>query len=107
LVRRLRKLAKLPSMFTLNHGGMTEIEDAELTDGPGGALSAPKSQAYETYAMPAMERALAATRKRHAHRLANTEGTDVQNEPQNRAQKGSHREATKVQLFLSGAGRRL
>jgi len=33
-----------------------------------------------------MERALAATRKRHAHRLANAAGTDVQNEPQVRVQ---------------------
>jgi hypothetical protein len=30
-----------------------------------------------------MERALAATRKRHAHRLANAPGTKFQNEQQN------------------------
>jgi hypothetical protein len=50
LVRRLRKLAKLPSTFTLDacrHGGMTELEEAELTDGQGRALSAHKSRAYE------------------------------------------------------------
>jgi hypothetical protein len=38
LVRRIRKLAKLPPTFTLDacrHGGMTEREDAELTDGQG------------------------------------------------------------------------
>jgi hypothetical protein len=36
LVRRLRKLAKLPETFTLDacrHGGMTELEEAELTEG--------------------------------------------------------------------------
>jgi len=38
------------------------------------------------YAKRTMERALAATRKRHAHRLANAAGTDVQNEPQIRVQ---------------------
>ena len=34
LVRRIRKLAKLPPTFTLDacrHGGMTELEEAELT----------------------------------------------------------------------------
>jgi hypothetical protein len=30
-----------------------------------------------------MERALSATRKRYAHWLANTTGTNIQNEPQN------------------------
>jgi hypothetical protein len=89
LVRRLRKLAKLPTTFTLDacrHGGMTELEEAELTDGQGRALSAHKSRAYEGYAKRTMERALAATRKRHAHRLTNVSGTDVQNEPLNRVQ---------------------
>jgi len=89
LVRRLRKLAKLPTTFTLDacrHGGMTELEEAQLTDGQGRALSAHKSRAYEGYAKRTMERALAATRKRHAHRLTNVSGTDVQNEPLNRVQ---------------------
>jgi hypothetical protein len=89
LVRRLRKLAKLPETFTLDacrHGGMTELEEAELTDGQGRALSAHKSRAYEGYAKRTMERALAATRKRHAHRLANMEGTNVQNDQQNGVQ---------------------
>ena len=45
---------------------MTELEEAELTDGQGRALSAHKSRAYEGYAKRTMERALAATRKRHA-----------------------------------------
>ena len=72
LVRRLREAAKLPATFTLDacrHGGMTELEEAELTDGQGRALSAHKSRAYEGYAKRTMERALAATRKRHAHRI--------------------------------------
>ena len=66
---------------------MTELEEAELTDGQGRALSAHKSQqAYEGYAKRTMERVLSATRKRHAHRLANTAGTGVQNEQQNAVQ---------------------
>jgi hypothetical protein len=89
LVRRLRKEAKLPASFTLDacrHGGMTELEEAELTDGQGRALSAHKSRAYETYAKRTMERALAATRKRHAHRIVaetNAQGTEFRNEPRN------------------------
>jgi hypothetical protein len=38
LVRRLRSEADLPTTFTLDasrHGGMTELEEAELTDGQG------------------------------------------------------------------------
>ena len=85
LIRRLRKEAKLPATFTLDacrHGGMTELEEAELTDGQGRALSAHKSRAYETYAKRTMERALAATRKRHAHRITaemNAQGTEFRN----------------------------
>jgi hypothetical protein len=81
LVRRMRKKVGLPAIFTLDacrHGGMTELEEAELTDGQGRALSAHRSQqSYEGYAKRTMERALSATRKRHAHRLTNTTGTDV------------------------------
>jgi hypothetical protein len=89
LVRRIRDAAGLPSTFTLDacrHGGMTELEEAELTDGQGRALSAHKSRAYEGYAKRTMERALAATRKRHAHLTAtsaNSEGTEFRNETQN------------------------
>jgi hypothetical protein len=89
LVRRLRKEAALPATFTLDscrHGGMTELEEAELTDGQGRALSAHKSRAYEGYAKRTMERAIAATRKRHAHRIAassNMQGTEFRNEGQN------------------------
>ena len=86
----MRDKLGLPSYFTLDacrHGGMTELEEAELTDGQGRALSAHKSQqAYEGYAKRTMERALSATRKRHAHRLANMVGTNIQNEPQNHIQ---------------------
>jgi hypothetical protein len=82
-------LHPLPSTFTLDacrHGGMTELEEAELTDGQGRALSAHKSRAYEGYAKRTMERALTATRKRHAHlktTAANNEGTEFRNEAQN------------------------
>jgi hypothetical protein len=88
LVRRLRNEAGLPATFTLDacrHGGMTELEEAELTDGQGRALSAHKSRAYQGYAKRTMERALAATRKRHAHRIAassNVPGTEFRNEGQ-------------------------
>jgi hypothetical protein len=55
-------------------------------------LSAHKSQqAYEGYAKRTMERALSATRKRHAHRLANATGTNIQNEPQNHIQNAANR----------------
>jgi len=79
IVQIMRAKLGLPSTFTLDacrHGGMTELEEAELTDGQGRALSAHKSQqAYEGYAKRTMERALSATRKRHAHRLSNATGT--------------------------------
>jgi hypothetical protein len=73
LVRALREQLKLPATFTLDacrHGGMTELEEAELTDGQGRALSAHRSKAYEGYAKRTEKRALAATRKRHAHRIS-------------------------------------
>jgi hypothetical protein len=90
IVHAMRDKIGLPSTFTLDacrHGGMTELEEATLTDGQGRALSAHKSQqAYEGYAKRTMERALSATRKRHAHRLANAMGTSIQNEQQNAIQ---------------------
>ena len=73
LVRGLREQLGLPAFFTLDscrHGGMTELEEAELTDGQGRALSAHRSKAYEGYAKRTEKRALAATRKRHAHRVS-------------------------------------
>ena len=42
----------------------------EMTDGQGRALSAHRSKAYEGYAKRTEKRALAATRKRHAHKVA-------------------------------------
>ena len=66
---------------------MTELEAAELTDGQGRALSGHSSRAYEGYAKRTALRALAATRKRHAHAVANTAaaanavGTEFQNAP--------------------------
>lgn len=73
LVRGLREQLELPTFFTLDscrHGGMTELEEAELTDGQGRALSAHRSKAYDGYAKRTEKRALAATRKRHAHKIA-------------------------------------
>jgi hypothetical protein len=72
VVQQLRKkIDSVSTLFTLGHGGMTELEEAELTDGQGRALSGHKTaQAYRGYAKEAMKRALAATRKRHAHLLA-------------------------------------
>jgi len=91
-VRRIRLALGLPSTFTLDacrHGGMTELEAAELTDGQGRALSGHRTQrAYEGYAKRTLERALPATRKRYAHRLANSEGTNFQNGPRLDIQNG-------------------
>ncbi len=83
IVRKLRDRSGLPKSFTLDacrHGGMTELEEAELTDGQGRALSGHRTQrAYEGYAKRTLKRALPATRKRYAHALANAQGTSVQN----------------------------
>jgi hypothetical protein len=79
----MRKKLELPVHFTFDacrHGGMTELEEAELTEGQGRALSAHRtSQSYAGYAKRTEARMLAATRKRHAHRLANETATSVQN----------------------------
>jgi hypothetical protein len=87
IVRKVREPlvsnGALLETFTLDacrHGGMTELEEAELTDGQGRALSGHRTQrAYEGYAKRTLERALPATRKRYAHALANAQGTSVQN----------------------------
>ena len=87
-VQRMRKKLELPAYFTLDacrHGGMTELEEAELTDGQGRALSTHKTQqSYEGYAKRTAKRMLSATRKRHAHRLAeagvNETETSVRND---------------------------
>jgi hypothetical protein len=84
LVRKLRDRLSLPATFTLDacrHGGMTELEEAELTDGQGGPLSGHRTQrAYEGHAKRTLARALPATRKRYAHALANVQGTVIPNE---------------------------
>jgi hypothetical protein len=53
-VQRMRAKIGLPSHFTFDacrHGGMTELEEAELTDGQGRALSAHRTQqSYIGYA---------------------------------------------------------
>lgn len=88
IVHTMRDKIGLPSTFTLDacrHGGMTELEEAALTDGQGRALSAHKTTSvYAGYAKRTMERTLSATRKRHAHRLANDAGTEFRNETRNR-----------------------
>ena len=90
LVRKLADKFGLPPTFTLDacrHGGMTELEEAELTTGQGRALSGHRTdRAYAGYAKMTMERGLAATRKRHAHRLANENSTSIQNGGQNAIQ---------------------
>jgi hypothetical protein len=59
---------------------MTELEEAELTDGQGRALSTHRTQqSYEGYAKRSSKRMLSATKKRYAHRLANQQETSVQN----------------------------
>src|SRR4249919_671235 len=59
------------------------LEPAQLSS-KGRALSGHKTrQAYAGYAKATIERALAATRRRHAYRLANTPRTSIQNEQRN------------------------
>jgi hypothetical protein len=83
IVQRMRKDIGLPIEFTLDacrHGGMTELEEAELTEGQGRALSAHRTkESYAGYAKRTAARMLSATRKRHAHALANQAATSVQN----------------------------
>ena len=83
IVQRMRKEIGLPKEFTLDacrHGGMTELEEAELTEGQGRALSAHRTkESYAGYAKRTEARMLSATRKRHAHALANQMATSVQN----------------------------
>ena len=83
IVQRMRKHIGLPVEFTLDacrHGGMTELEEAELTEGQGRALSAHRTkESYAGYAKRTEARLLSATRKRHAHAIANQMATNVQN----------------------------
>jgi integrase len=58
------------SGFTLDqcrHGGMTELEEAGLTEGQGKTLSTHRSRAYQVYAKETEQRVLAATRKRFGY----------------------------------------
>jgi len=94
-IQILRKKVGLPEHFTLDacrHGGMTELEEAGLTDGQGRALSAHTSDAYNRYAKRTEDRVLAATRKRHAHVLADRAPdearTEFQKEGRNEFQNG-------------------
>ena len=84
IVQRMRKDIGLPATFTLDacrHGGMTELEEAELTEGQGRALSAHRTkESYAGYAKRTEGRILSATRKRHAHALANQIATNVRKE---------------------------
>jgi hypothetical protein len=69
IVRTLRrKIPGVPPHFTLDacrHGGMTELEEAGLTEGQGMALSGHRSRrAYQGYAKATEKRALEATRER-------------------------------------------
>lgn len=94
-VQHMRKKLKLPASFSLDacrHGGMTELEEAELTEGQGRALSAHRTrESYAGYAKRTQNRMLSATRKRIAHRLANEPTTSVQNEPSEDVQNGQTR----------------
>jgi hypothetical protein len=101
IVQQMRKaIGGLPDYFTLDacrHGGMTELEEAALTEGQGRALSGHRTaQAYRGYAKETLDRALAATRKRHAHRMANVDRTPLQNEGRNGIQnENTNTKATK------------
>src|SRR5262249_28767812 len=77
------------------------LEEAELTDGQGHALSAHKSQqAYEGYAKRTLKRALAATRNPHAHTQAHAAKTNIQNERQNHIQTAGHEKSKKARNWL-------
>jgi hypothetical protein len=76
---------------------MTELEEAELTTGQGRGLSGHRTdRAYSGYAKRAMERALAATRERRAHRLANELSTTIQNAGQNAIQNDNGNDAAAI-----------
>src|SRR6266704_2898570 len=66
VVQRMRKEIGLPKEFTLDvcrHGGMTELEEAELTEGQGRALSAHRTrESYAGYAKRTEAGMLSATR---------------------------------------------
>lgn len=102
IVQAMRKKLGLPSYFTMDacrHGGMTELEEAELTDGQGRALSTHKTQqSYEGYAKRTAKRMLSATLKRHAHKEAEAMAAAAKNEAETSVQNGA---ADSVQNELS------
>jgi len=110
LVQQLRKkIGGVSELFTLDacrHGGMTELEEAELTDGQGRALSGHKTtQAYRGYAKETMQRALAATRKRHAHLWAQKQFEEQNaNETQHAETKQNLRAMTRYTAQMPKAG---
>lgn len=72
LPKAIREMADALGMagFTLDkarHGGMTEIEESELTEGQGQALSTHRTKAYAAYAKETEKRVLTATLKRFGH----------------------------------------
>jgi len=80
----------LPDAFTFDacrHGGMTEREEAELTDGQGRALSGRRTRT--AYAKRMLARASPATSQAPCPdmpALANVPGTAIQNEARNSIQ---------------------
>ena len=89
IVHTMRDKIGLPFTFTLDacrHGGMTELEEAALTDGQGRASSAHKSQqAYDGYAKT-NDRA-GTVRNAQASRASperTLPGTEFRNETRNR-----------------------
>jgi hypothetical protein len=53
-------------------------------------------QAYAGYAKQTLARALPATRKQYAHRLANVGGTDIQNGDQNAIQNDASKNSARI-----------
>jgi len=79
-VQRMRVKLGLPSHFTFDacrHGGMTELEEAELTDGQGRAVSTP--DAAELH------------RLREAHREARARGDSLEARAQAGERNGDRR----------------
>lgn len=73
LVRKLRdQIDGVPDHFTLDacrHGGMTELEEAEIEETQGRALSGHRSaRSYRGYAKMTKRRAMGPTKRRIAHR---------------------------------------
>lgn len=80
LAQEIRQVANSLELFDFNldkcrHGGMTELEEQELTEGQGRALSKHKtSHAYRGYAKETEKRVLKATKKRMGGKSAKLGG---------------------------------